>query len=45
MNAGGMTRTETGFVDGSQEKIAGGLEGKRIVITRSAARVLIWLSS
>jgi len=38
MNAGGMTRTETGFMDGSQEMIAGGLEGKRVVITRSAAQ-------
>jgi uroporphyrinogen-III synthase len=38
MNAEGMTRTETGFNDGSQEKIAGGLEGKRVVVTRSAAQ-------
>lgn len=38
MSANGMTRTETGFMDGSQGKIAGGLEGKRVVITRSAAQ-------
>lgn len=38
MNADGMTRSSTGLLGGAQDKTAGGLEGKRVVVTRSVAQ-------